>query len=1295
MLYTTTTKFANSNPSNQTNTKYHKANDSITGSESSFTTAHSFINNENTNVFNTEQPYDTPIVKDENTYQIQSDVTPIIRDLSIQNNSIETTLEPQQRLGLGISSISIKDKTSTENTKITKTKRQLVSSSIYSKLPTTPNNDISKLAIRDSLSFNDPYTITHNDFKTQNNIPEAANEDSFAFENTVTTNDLNFANSMQNSISLSSIELLSDENTPNYAFLFVVATHAFDPLTLENEDDKQICIPFEKGDIGFVHAVDESGWGEATMIATNNKGWIPLNFFTDVIKTEPGIPVQDSPIHDILSLLARFILHPNNENEYTIQLNISTVNKMRDGIKTLLTKTNCISRSDYPVANNIKIRKARKKLLAEWYSLMIKTDSYKYSTKPNDIAKLITLAYKVATRVISFYNAWKTEFKSSEPSAKSKTKSENIITEHSIDSSQRQLHYLNEPPIASKRLSEIYDMLISYLAVIIGRMDIIDNNPYSCKPLEFMVHQMIILLNDVLYIGKSCSNQAQNTYHHLDIAKLEKNLDYMLMEVSNMVNSLKSFVNNILRQDKEILLDKFLERLKESEDSTPILTEQASILRLTAARLCTFINATISQCSAFLKITGDFQLEEGTKYIDLRKEQLTITEFLKNITRGITNKITPYKHESEMNREKSMPHRYSKLGLVNRLNSIIDQQDSSDENKPFSRNSVFEKFKPADDNQLTHNTTSLADINNRLIMENEIILNEDNIIIGSSFRGLIFALTDETKKPQNYYMSLFLLNFRTFGTPKLLIDELVQRFDLGNKSLYNEPNEPSTKFSSLASKIKTRRRLVCKLLHTWLENFYNPREDLNILPTIINFLNEGVRQYLPHESKLLIDLAAYLIVHNASPSTPKITFLQQGDKNSKLQRASVLSIDSSNTRETRSSSYSLDERVVEEYELAHISTKDDNNILLPLPALNLGTFKLLSDSQVQILEQLIAQHRHALSEEEHIVNKIQKKKTPSDLIDLWIALEGNKPSLYNSIMKSELNLVELNPLEVAKQITLLESHLYMQISPLELTDNNFTERNKNLGLSPHVDMIIKFTNQLCSYVLESILEPNLPEEKRVVRIKGWIRIALSAMYFRNYNSVASIMIALQNHAVTRLEYLWRSLNVKDEKPFNYLTKIVHPNNNYMVYRKKLHMNTLDATGNPVIEGKAPLPIVPFFNLFLQDLTFISEGNNNFKNPESFRPNKIINIDKFSKITNVIARTQYFQVPYETNDKPSQNSRDSFFRLTEEMGIDTQQISPIPLLQEYIIYEFNRVETLNKLERDRPYQLSISLLPRPT
>ncbi|CAL9736375.1 hypothetical protein MOSE0_J08262 [Monosporozyma servazzii] len=1147
--------------------------------------------------------------------------------------------------------------------------------------------------------------INHNSYN-----PEE--EDSFAFDNTINTIAFDNINiSSNNSPARSRTSSIqpgntSNENITNYAFLFISAIHSFNAASLEDKEDVQICLSFQENDIAFVHVADESGWGEVTLINEQKRGWVPLNYFTDVL--QPDLVTDHSedtfkqltnyveskvPLEDLLTACAKFLVDFDKSPELHKTLKIELINGIRNGVKNLLQLTECVSRSNLLVQNHPDVKKTRKKLLADWYNLMIKADHYKTSHSARNITAISILILEVLKRSFSFYETWGLA-KLSEANTgilnfveldEKPSETQNILIEEK--SSQNISQTLTSPPYATERLAEIYDILFSYIGIIMGRLDMIEHNPEGCESLEFIVHQIIILLRELLYISKSCSYIIQEKYKYAYESTLDSNLDPLLSLVSELVSCIKNLITQTLHDDNKNVSSKT--NLSPLDSEHYRYTPEGKHLIKIVSQMASLIKNVIFGCNSYTRLIGDFQLGDEREYRDFSRIRLTPESFIEKCRQ------TTMKQEPSTQKE----GKYSKLARFSCIEPKFGNTDDKcmflinpldKDEKAFSRNSIFEKFKIDEDSQLEKEETSLLPINYKDIIQKEIVFDKDGSLIGTSFRAFVFKLTDELDKPDDLLIATFLLNFRKFGNVVDLVDELISRFDLVDKSSQFDIGRSNGSYSSRASRLKSRRRLVCSIFQKWMESFWDV-QDYGILPTMVNFFNEGVSTQLPIESKNLIEIAARLFFIMTGTINQKdglayshLDIFNQL-KHCEMVSTRVLSVisEASSMSSLRSSVFSLDDRIIEQYGLTKTkSNRSQNRDSLQLPLLNIGESSLLNDDDLDMLTKSINFYE-TLSKlsldcdiAKYDINKV---------LQLWNDLEKMdipKTLLIERFNKPWLALPDLHPLEIAKQLTALESTLFLRIQPSELVNYKIPK------LSPNITAIVKFTNQLSNYVTETVCAQQFTLQQKINRLKCWLKIALSCAYFRNFNSVAAIMTALQNHSIARLHPLWNTLDKKDSTLFDYLARIVHPNHNFKVYRTKLNSIIKDHQYT-----KSPLPVVPFFNLYLQDLTFLDDGNPKFRNPDSFRPNKLINTDKYIRMTKIIGNIQFFQVEYSQSSLDRLDNRDSFFQLTEQLSIDTNVIANIPILQEFVLFELWRINKYYEGDEDRGYKQSLSILPR--
>ncbi|CAI4037620.1 hypothetical protein SMKI_03G0950 [Saccharomyces mikatae IFO 1815] len=232
--------------------------------------------------------------------------------------------------------------------------------------------------------------------------------------------------------------------------------------------------------------------------------------------------------------------------------------------------------------------------------------------------------------------------------------------------------------------------------------------------------------------------------------------------------------------------------------------------------------------------------------------------------------------------------------------------------------------------------------------------------------------------------------------------------------------------------------------------------------------------------------------------------------------------------------------------------------------------------------------------------------------------------------------LEVSPWSLAKTLTILESALYLSIETIDFT--TYFRHNDTA-----INSVFMFSNQLSYYVLETTLQ-------QTHTISYWLQVALSCLYLRNLNSLASIITSLQNHSIERLSL---PVDAKSGYLFERLKHVVHPSNNYNIYRRTIQHISL-----------SELPCVPFTSLIIRDITFIRDGNETF-----IKDSNDVNMKKFHQITKIIAFAQQLQQKEYEDTQCSENTPRSL------LGA---------MIKVYQLYNDNK---------DRAYQVSLAKVPR--
>ena len=219
--------------------------------------------------------------------------------------------------------------------------------------------------------------------------------------------------------------------------------------------------------------------------------------------------------------------------------------------------------------------------------------------------------------------------------------------------------------------------------------------------------------------------------------------------------------------------------------------------------------------------------------------------------------------------------------------------------------------------------------------------------------------------------------------------------------------------------------------------------------------------------------------------------------------------------------------------------------------------------------------------------------------------------------EATLSILDFDPMELARQLTVKESRIFCSILPEELLDTEWMKKSGSLAVN--VRAMSTLSTDLAHLVSDSILQLEEPK-KRAVVIKHWIKIASKSLELNNYDSLMAIICSLNSSMISRLKRTWEVVSQKSKSTLEYLRGIVDVSRNYSVLRHR-------------IQNHVP-PCLPFVGTYLTDLTFVDHGNQPLRHlPTDEGEMSVINFDKHMKTARIISELQRFQIPYRLAEVP--------------------------------------------------------------
>lgn len=250
-----------------------------------------------------------------------------------------------------------------------------------------------------------------------------------------------------------------------------------------------------------------------------------------------------------------------------------------------------------------------------------------------------------------------------------------------------------------------------------------------------------------------------------------------------------------------------------------------------------------------------------------------------------------------------------------------------------------------------------------------------------------------------------------------------------------------------------------------------------------------------------------------------------------------------------------------------------------------------------------------------LVNIVERARSGSDAKAPFVFSSTElppPPQMPKNLKK--FKLLDLDPIELARQLTIIESRLFNKLRLMDCL-----QRAKEQQSTQNIKDVITTQNGISDWVTESILHPEDPKRRSIV-LRHFIQIAEQCRAMQNYSSMTAIVAGINSPSIRRLKRTWDLLTVKQNGLFESLETSLSEAKNFNSYKSFM--------------SKVSPPAVPFLGVYLTALTFIQDGAKDSLAGKDPSAPLLINFQKRHKAAEVLREIKRFQQsPYNLTPVP--------------------------------------------------------------
>ncbi|KAF5024027.1 hypothetical protein F66182_3874 [Fusarium sp. NRRL 66182] len=1075
-------------------------------------------------------------------------------------------------------------------------------------------------------------------------------------------------------------EDLSPQYIPPQVFHnFLRAFYPFNPSYVMT--DSSVTLPLNEGDVILVHSIHTNGWADGTLLVSGARGWLPTNY------CEAYEPDDMCNLLKAL-LNFWDLLRSTSVNDKEIFGNQEFMKGIIAGVRFLLERTNCLNRESLYIQRSDPLRKCRKSLLSELSSLVKTAkrlqETQRLEITPveevNDIIdEMVLKAFRIVTKGVRFMDVLEEDRRARAPTAV--TVMDTVLEESYVpptppadqstfeEQSQRSVNDNDSQAAASVAASESSEGTQTSTAIFNKRLSSLSSRtgPGSRRLSQGSLTQAYRLSATISHRVSLAGPSSVSRQHHLVTERLNRSHDTFLSHLGSFIGRLhlqsqsRPELASAIRQSAlsggELLavIDGVYDHINSSsealaqaratmfsriqdlvfsardtlvsaasEDADFIMPHDNTMLLASATGCVRAAGDCVAKAKSAIERIGDFEFELETSSLGIDLSILDVEAEERASTPSVSE---PNDNASiaDSNRasssSNSAPRRLTVVAIDKPLPEVPQATTPTDEQTIHPSPGSSRRSSVADDN-LSSVASSISSLRPSLPplpkLSTTILPNEEYSPVDNENHDNEFNSTSR-------------------------FDSMVASSAGSSATYLSRDSEVS-----IVSQSSTRA--------TTPDHALAPQKQ----PSISNLSNAGGSQTedVDVESRLMEKTFAHELMFNKEgqvtggslpalverltthESTPDAMFVSTFYLTFRLFCTPVR----------------LAEALIERYDYVD----DSPHVAGPVRLRVYNAFKGWLESHWRdetdrnALDLIMPFAEHKLSSSlpsagRRLFELAQRVSGEGSLVPRLVSSMGktntsvaqyvpaDTPLPIPAITKGQLNLLtafkmgaaqpsilDFDPLELARQLTLKQMNIFSSILPEELLASQWM---KNGGVdAPNVKAMSSLSTDLSNLVAETILQQQ-EVKKRAQVIKQWIKIAHQLLELHNYDGLMAVICSLNSSTISRLRRTWDVISSKRKEMLRNLQDLVEPSQNNKVLRTRLH-------------DHVP-PCLPFLGMYLTDLTFVDIGNPATKQmclgleseDDGAGGITVVNFDKHARTAKIIGELQRFQIPYRLTEVP--------------------------------------------------------------